>query len=188
MCEGKLSSHVTHLFFLPEQSDTPFILLLSFGECALLMVIFYELWYWHYCMHPLFTGSGGGSGKAWGCDLSYKYVEINAEYTTWNLYSSWKSVFNSLGLFGRSYNSEHCMILKNSVVVPIGWTCILCYKNALKYFRTTCENCLPSFSVMIDNEGWHDQIKFVWSLCTLLSVDYKVQLIYRYQIKFSISV
>ncbi|CAM0872553.1 unnamed protein product [Alopecurus aequalis] len=28
------------------------------------------------------VGSGGGSGKAWGCDLSYKYVEINAEYTT----------------------------------------------------------------------------------------------------------
>jgi glutamate N-acetyltransferase/amino-acid N-acetyltransferase len=27
-------------------------------------------------------GRGGGSGKAWGCDLSYKYVEINAEYTT----------------------------------------------------------------------------------------------------------
>ncbi|KAF8683718.1 hypothetical protein HU200_044650 [Digitaria exilis] len=30
----------------------------------------------------LLTGSGGGNGKAWGCDLSYKYVEINAEYTT----------------------------------------------------------------------------------------------------------
>jgi hypothetical protein len=44
-----------------------------------------KLWHWHYRMHPLFTGSGGGSGKAWGCDLSYKYVEINAEYTTWNL-------------------------------------------------------------------------------------------------------
>ncbi|BAF11646.1 arginine biosynthesis bifunctional protein ArgJ, chloroplastic [Oryza sativa Japonica Group] len=28
------------------------------------------------------VGRGGGSGKAWGCDLSYKYVEINAEYTT----------------------------------------------------------------------------------------------------------
>ncbi|CAD6203134.1 unnamed protein product [Miscanthus lutarioriparius] len=28
------------------------------------------------------VGSGGGNGKAWGCDLSYKYVEINAEYTT----------------------------------------------------------------------------------------------------------
>lgn len=28
------------------------------------------------------VGGGGGSGKAWGCDLSYKYVEINAEYTT----------------------------------------------------------------------------------------------------------
>ncbi|GJN31078.1 hypothetical protein PR202_gb19433 [Eleusine coracana subsp. coracana] len=27
-------------------------------------------------------GSGAGVGKAWGCDLSYKYVEINAEYTT----------------------------------------------------------------------------------------------------------
>jgi glutamate N-acetyltransferase/amino-acid N-acetyltransferase len=30
----------------------------------------------------LLTGSGGGNGKAWGCDLSYEYVEINAEYTT----------------------------------------------------------------------------------------------------------
>lgn len=27
-------------------------------------------------------GSGPGSGKAWGCDLSYDYVKINAEYTT----------------------------------------------------------------------------------------------------------
>ena len=27
-------------------------------------------------------GNGMGSGKAWGCDLSYDYVKINAEYTT----------------------------------------------------------------------------------------------------------
>ncbi|HEY9845503.1 MAG TPA: bifunctional ornithine acetyltransferase/N-acetylglutamate synthase, partial [Candidatus Caenarcaniphilales bacterium] len=27
-------------------------------------------------------GDGPGSGKAWGCDLSYDYVRINAEYTT----------------------------------------------------------------------------------------------------------
>lgn len=27
-------------------------------------------------------GDGAGSGKAWGCDLSYDYVKINAEYTT----------------------------------------------------------------------------------------------------------
>ncbi|NJR48553.1 MAG: bifunctional ornithine acetyltransferase/N-acetylglutamate synthase [Leptolyngbyaceae cyanobacterium CSU_1_3] len=27
-------------------------------------------------------GHGSGSGKAWGCDLSYDYVKINAEYTT----------------------------------------------------------------------------------------------------------
>ena len=27
-------------------------------------------------------GNGSGSGKAWGCDLSYDYVKINAEYTT----------------------------------------------------------------------------------------------------------
>jgi glutamate N-acetyltransferase / amino-acid N-acetyltransferase len=27
-------------------------------------------------------GSGPGSGIAWGCDLSYDYVKINAEYTT----------------------------------------------------------------------------------------------------------
>jgi len=27
-------------------------------------------------------GAGDGSGKAWGCDLSYDYVRINAEYTT----------------------------------------------------------------------------------------------------------
>ncbi|MBD0334085.1 MAG: bifunctional ornithine acetyltransferase/N-acetylglutamate synthase [Cyanobacteria bacterium Co-bin13] len=27
-------------------------------------------------------GSGPGSGTAWGCDLSYDYVKINAEYTT----------------------------------------------------------------------------------------------------------
>ena len=25
---------------------------------------------------------GTGSGLAWGCDLSYDYVKINAEYTT----------------------------------------------------------------------------------------------------------
>ncbi|KAG1371667.1 arginine biosynthesis bifunctional protein ArgJ, chloroplastic [Cocos nucifera] len=28
------------------------------------------------------VGTGQGSGKAWGCDLSYDYVKINAEYTT----------------------------------------------------------------------------------------------------------
>ncbi|HAA32049.1 MAG TPA: arginine biosynthesis bifunctional protein ArgJ [Cyanobacteria bacterium UBA8553] len=28
------------------------------------------------------VGNGSGSGKAWGCDLSYDYVKINAEYTT----------------------------------------------------------------------------------------------------------
>ncbi|WP_017718971.1 bifunctional ornithine acetyltransferase/N-acetylglutamate synthase [Kamptonema formosum] len=27
-------------------------------------------------------GNGAGSGAAWGCDLSYDYVKINAEYTT----------------------------------------------------------------------------------------------------------
>jgi glutamate N-acetyltransferase/amino-acid N-acetyltransferase len=27
-------------------------------------------------------GNGAGSGMAWGCDLSYDYVKINAEYTT----------------------------------------------------------------------------------------------------------
>ncbi|MDB9378639.1 bifunctional ornithine acetyltransferase/N-acetylglutamate synthase, partial [Nodularia sphaerocarpa] len=27
-------------------------------------------------------GNGHGYGKAWGCDLSYDYVKINAEYTT----------------------------------------------------------------------------------------------------------
>jgi glutamate N-acetyltransferase/amino-acid N-acetyltransferase len=28
------------------------------------------------------VGHGHGVGKAWGCDLSYDYVRINAEYTT----------------------------------------------------------------------------------------------------------
>lgn len=28
------------------------------------------------------VGDGVGDGKAWGCDLSYDYVKINAEYTT----------------------------------------------------------------------------------------------------------
>lgn len=27
-------------------------------------------------------GGGEASGQAWGCDLSYDYVRINAEYTT----------------------------------------------------------------------------------------------------------
>ena len=27
-------------------------------------------------------GLGAGDGVAWGCDLSYEYVRINAEYTT----------------------------------------------------------------------------------------------------------
>lgn len=27
-------------------------------------------------------GEASGSGVAWGCDLSYDYVRINAEYTT----------------------------------------------------------------------------------------------------------
>lgn len=28
------------------------------------------------------VGDGSGSGRAWGCDLSYDYVKINADYTT----------------------------------------------------------------------------------------------------------
>jgi glutamate N-acetyltransferase / amino-acid N-acetyltransferase len=36
--------------------------------------------------HPVIisvrVGNGAGSGNAWGCDLSYDYVKINAEYTT----------------------------------------------------------------------------------------------------------
>ena len=28
------------------------------------------------------VGKGSGKGMAWGCDLSYDYVKINAEYTT----------------------------------------------------------------------------------------------------------
>ena len=36
--------------------------------------------------HPviigLSVGNGPGNGTAWGCDLSYDYVKINAEYTT----------------------------------------------------------------------------------------------------------
>lgn len=36
--------------------------------------------------HPVILavsiGAGAGNGKAWGCDLSYDYVRINAEYTT----------------------------------------------------------------------------------------------------------
>ncbi|KAJ0088422.1 hypothetical protein Patl1_31894 [Pistacia atlantica] len=28
------------------------------------------------------VGDGPGNGQAWGCDLSYDYVKINAEYTT----------------------------------------------------------------------------------------------------------
>jgi glutamate N-acetyltransferase / amino-acid N-acetyltransferase len=36
--------------------------------------------------HPVILavsiGNGSGQGKAWGCDLSYDYVRINAEYTT----------------------------------------------------------------------------------------------------------
>jgi glutamate N-acetyltransferase/amino-acid N-acetyltransferase len=28
------------------------------------------------------VGSGSGSGRAWGCDLSDQYVRINADYTT----------------------------------------------------------------------------------------------------------
>ena len=36
--------------------------------------------------HPVqitvMVGHGEGSGQAWGCDLSYDYVKINAEYTT----------------------------------------------------------------------------------------------------------
>ncbi|ELR96527.1 bifunctional ornithine acetyltransferase/N-acetylglutamate synthase [Gloeocapsa sp. PCC 73106] len=30
----------------------------------------------------LCLGNGSGTGRAWGCDLSYDYVKINAEYTT----------------------------------------------------------------------------------------------------------
>ena len=28
------------------------------------------------------VGNGPGHSQAWGCDLSYDYVKINAEYTT----------------------------------------------------------------------------------------------------------
>jgi glutamate N-acetyltransferase / amino-acid N-acetyltransferase len=36
----------------------------------------------HPVMIQVIIGNGPGSGKAWGCDLSYDYVKINAEYTT----------------------------------------------------------------------------------------------------------
>lgn len=36
----------------------------------------------HPVMITLSIGDGKGSGTAWGCDLSYDYVKINAEYTT----------------------------------------------------------------------------------------------------------
>jgi glutamate N-acetyltransferase / amino-acid N-acetyltransferase len=39
-----------------------------------------------FIQHPVVMrvkiGSGAGQGTAWGCDLSYDYVKINAEYTT----------------------------------------------------------------------------------------------------------
>lgn len=34
------------------------------------------------CVVDISVGSGPGKGQAWGCDLSYDYVKINAEYTT----------------------------------------------------------------------------------------------------------
>ena len=34
------------------------------------------------CKIEVSVGKDHGHGTAWGCDLSYKYVEINAEYTT----------------------------------------------------------------------------------------------------------
>jgi glutamate N-acetyltransferase / amino-acid N-acetyltransferase len=36
----------------------------------------------HPVMIAVKVGSGAGKGTAWGCDLSYDYVKINAEYTT----------------------------------------------------------------------------------------------------------
>mgnify|MGYP001801108593 CR=1 FL=1 len=36
----------------------------------------------HPVLITLNVGDGPGTGKAWGCDLSYDYVKINAEYTT----------------------------------------------------------------------------------------------------------
>ena len=43
------------------------------------MAISYPNWYALLCSS---TGDGPGCGQAWGCDLSYDYVKINAEYTT----------------------------------------------------------------------------------------------------------
>jgi len=34
------------------------------------------------CKIEVSVGNDHGHAQAWGCDLSYKYVEINAEYTT----------------------------------------------------------------------------------------------------------
>ena len=34
------------------------------------------------CVVDISVGNGSGRGQAWGCDLSYDYVKINAEYTT----------------------------------------------------------------------------------------------------------
>ncbi|MCY7275809.1 MAG: bifunctional ornithine acetyltransferase/N-acetylglutamate synthase, partial [Phormidesmis sp. CAN_BIN44] len=36
----------------------------------------------HPVMIEVSIGNGLGTGQAWGCDLSYEYVKINAEYTT----------------------------------------------------------------------------------------------------------
>jgi glutamate N-acetyltransferase/amino-acid N-acetyltransferase len=36
----------------------------------------------HVIIMHLDLGVGNGQAEAWGCDLTYEYVKINAEYTT----------------------------------------------------------------------------------------------------------
>lgn len=63
-------SNKVHCFFPP------------FGDCLEFISLVIILFTCTIAFVFLLTGNGPGHGQAWGCDLSYDYVKINAEYTS----------------------------------------------------------------------------------------------------------
>lgn len=75
-----------------------FLLLAVVGHINSIIWILFSFLH-HCCL--IRTGDGPGTGQAWGCDLSYDYVKINAEYTTWARLASrlyYGRIFNSANI------------------------------------------------------------------------------------------
>lgn len=95
----------------------------------------------------LLTGSGVGNGKAWGCDLSYKYVEINAEYTTWDLYRSCRRLSSLVWMMCVVFRCNHLSwghisYCNDSFVLPRCCACVFFPMRSIKSMFCKCNNAM----------------------------------------------